>query len=198
MKLSRFILALLLVQPTISAAVAAAQMGSGSMEMQENETRHPEDGPSGKMFRPHGDPFSPESLREMLGLTDDQVQKISQLRLDYEKETIRKHADIRVAELELKNLLEQKNIDMGAFEKKVRQLEGLRGDLMLLRVKDMQKAKEFLNEKQFAHFKEMIMRMATHRMGRMDGMMMMPKGHPGGPMEKERDHQGGEGYEMPE
>ena len=132
----------------------------------------------GRMVPPHGDPLSPESLREMLGLSDDQVQKMRQLRMEYEKETIRKAADIRVAGLEVKDLLEQKTVDLAQVEKKVRQLEGLRGDLTLLRVRSMMKAKDFLNDQQFAKFKQMILMLSSHRMAGMHEMMMR-RGHPG-------------------
>lgn len=154
-----------------------AQMGPGMSGG--GERRHGE-GPGmmqGMMKgRMHGDPFSPEMLKEALGLNDEQTQKIRQLRSDYEKESIRKHADLKVARLELKDLLEQKNVDMGQVEKKVRQTEGLRSDLMLYRVKSLMKTKEFLSPEQFDRFRKMTIAMASHRGGGMMGGPMMRRG----------------------
>jgi len=194
MTLKRFILALLLVEGITCAGFAAAQMGSGSMGMPPpgGEGGHGQGGPMmpGRMGPPHGDPLSPESLRGMLGLSDDQVQKMRQLRMEYEKETIRKGADIRVGELEMKDLLEQKNVDLAQVEKKVRQLEALRGDLMLVRVRSMLKAKDFLNDQQFDRFKQMVLLMASHRMGGMHGPMM--RGGPPGDSMGMMQERGGE------
>jgi hypothetical protein len=187
---SNRLLALSLILFVFSISPSFAQTGSGMPG--ERERRHGAGGMmpgEGRMSpemmmkgRPHGDMLSPEMLREALGLNDEQVQKLRQLRSDYEKETIRKHADLRVARLEMRDLLEQKNIDMGQLEKKIRQIEGVRSDLMLFRVKSLMKAKEFLSAEQFDRLRKMTLAMAAHRGGGMMGGPMMGGGMMRGPM----------------
>jgi Spy/CpxP family protein refolding chaperone len=186
---SNRLLALSLILFVFSIGPTFAQTGSGMPG--DRERRHGERGmmpgegrmrPDMMMKGPHGDLLSPEMMREALGLNDEQVQKLRQLRSDYEKETIRKHADLRVAQLELKDLLEQKNIDMSQVEKKIRQTEGLRSDLMLFRVKSLMKAKDFLSAEQFDRLRKMTLAMAAHRGGGMMGGPMMGGGMMRGPM----------------
>jgi hypothetical protein len=196
------ILVLFLAVTFFSARPSFAQMGQMEM-MGGGEKGHPGGmpgmGPGMGMPKgnPHGDPFSPEVLREYLGLNDDQVQKMRQLRMEYEKESIRKHADLRVAQLELADLLQQKNIDMGQVEKKIRQIETVRGDLMLFRIRSLMKAKDFLNDEQFARFKQMTLAFSAHRMVR--GMMRgMPPPGMMGPGMGETTPETPQGEEEPE
>jgi len=132
---------------------------------------------SGKMGRSH------EFVRNKLGLTEDQAQKLRQLRIDYKKGTIRRHADLRIARLDLREILEQKTIDPEKVEKKVRQIEGLRGDLQIFRIQSMMKAKDFLSDEQFAKFKHMILAHSSHRWRGRDRM------HWTGAMHHDRDHE---------
>jgi len=50
--------------------------------------------------------------REKLGLSDEQVRRMEQLRTEFEKESIRKDADRRVAEMDLDALLNAATVDM--------------------------------------------------------------------------------------
>src|SRR5262245_56318128 len=86
--------------------------------------------------------------REKLGLTPAQVKSLEQLRNDFQKESIRKDADLRVAEMDLNGLLGAEKIDMPKVEAKVREIERLRTDLRLSRIRTIQKGKEVLNADQ--------------------------------------------------
>jgi|GEM_PF-4174125 len=101
--------------------------------------------------------------RPGLGLSEDQRQKLMQLRTDIEKETIRKRAEMSVARIELRELIAQKNVDLNLVEKKIRQIELLRGDIRIYRVQSLLKAKGFLNTVQFEKFKRMVLFRAHHR-----------------------------------
>jgi Spy/CpxP family protein refolding chaperone len=117
------------------------------------------------------EPFSLESFKDRLGLTDDQAEKFAKLWSDYRKETIKKRADIQVAGIDLTELLDQKKVDMGKIEKKLREIEDLKTELALHRIKTLFKAKEFLSEDQFEKLKGFSLRMMRH------GMMMGQMGH---------------------
>ncbi|MBI5197782.1 MAG: periplasmic heavy metal sensor [Nitrospirae bacterium] len=121
-------------------------------------------------------------LRERLNLDDKQFEQLHKLYSEYEKEMVKRHADIRVGEMEMGDLLEAKKIDMGAVEKAVKKVESLRSELSLYRVKALMRTKEFLTEEQFDKFREYTVGRMSYPMMR-GGMYgsgresMMPPGH---------------------
>lgn len=178
---------------TFTSATVFAQMGMmGGDKGHGFEKRHGE--MSGKMGMSRGGPFSVERMREVLNLSEEQEQQMRKLRMDYKKENIRKHADLKVARLELSELMQEKNMNMGKVEKKVRQVEGIQGNLMLFRINNLMKAKEFLSDEQFDKFRKMTRGFSSHRKRHgmmkkgMHGKGMMKKGMRGGMyMEEEYD-----------
>jgi Spy/CpxP family protein refolding chaperone len=115
-------------------------------------------------------PFDVEVFKDRLKLNDDQVGKLKRLRSDYRKEMIKRRANLRVSELELWELIDTKNLDMGKVEKKVRELEAMRSDLMLYRVKALQETRKYLTDEQYEEFREMGFKSMRRMMGR-HGMM---------------------------
>jgi hypothetical protein len=94
--------------------------------------------------------------REKLALTGEQTRNLERLRTDFEKESIRKDADLRVAEMDLKSLREGPSIDMAKVEGKVREIERLRADLRLARIRAIEKGKEQLTDDQRKKLQEML------------------------------------------
>ena len=94
--------------------------------------------------------------REKIGLSDDQVKKLEQLRSDFEKETIRNEADIRVAEIDLNNLLQAPSADMPKIEVKIRDIERLRADLRIARIRAIDQGKALLSTDQRKRLQELI------------------------------------------
>jgi len=94
--------------------------------------------------------------REKLGLSDDQVRRMEQLRTDFEKESIRKEADLRVAEMDLESILDAPNVDMGKAEAKVREIEKSRADLRIARIRAIEKAKDLLTPEQRKKLQELM------------------------------------------
>jgi Spy/CpxP family protein refolding chaperone len=94
--------------------------------------------------------------REKLGLTGEQTRSLERLRTDFEKEAIRKDADLRVAEMDLKSLRESQSVDMSKVEAKVREIERLRADLRLARIRAIEKGKEQLTADQRKKLQELI------------------------------------------
>jgi hypothetical protein len=93
--------------------------------------------------------------REKVGLSDDQVKKLEQLRSDFEKETIRNEADTRVAEIDLNSLLQAPSADMGKIEAKIREIERLRADLRIARIRAIDKGKALLSAEQRKKLQEL-------------------------------------------
>ena len=94
--------------------------------------------------------------REKLDLSAAQVKNLEQLRNDFQKESIRKDADLRVAEMDLTNLLNGEKTDMAKVEAKVREIERLRGDLRIARIRTIEKGKEQLTADQRKKLQELL------------------------------------------
>jgi Spy/CpxP family protein refolding chaperone len=94
--------------------------------------------------------------REKLDLSAAQVKNLEQLRSDFQKESIRKDADLRVAEMDLKGLLVAEKVDMAKVEAKVREIERLRSDLRIARIRTIQKGKEVLTADQRKKLQELL------------------------------------------
>jgi Spy/CpxP family protein refolding chaperone len=96
------------------------------------------------------------SHRDKLGLSADQVRQLERLRDDFQRESIRKDADQRIAELDLERLLEGPSVDMARVEAKIREIEKLRADLRLARIRAVEKGKEQLTPEQRAKLQDIL------------------------------------------
>lgn len=86
--------------------------------------------------------------REELGLSAEQVKALEAARGAFEKEAIRRHADIEIAERELAELLHEPTVDLSQVEAKVREIARVRADLRLARIKTLEKGKGILTADQ--------------------------------------------------
>ena len=93
--------------------------------------------------------------RERLGLTADQVKYLEQLRNDFAKESIRSEANLRIAELDLTSLLETQPVDMARVEATIRDIERIRADLRIARVRSIEKGKAQLSAEQRRKLQEL-------------------------------------------
>jgi Spy/CpxP family protein refolding chaperone len=94
----------------------------------------------------------------LTGLTLDEQQKaaVAAIRSRTEKESIRRMADMRIAHIELKDLLSKDPVDMKAVEAKVKQSETLRTEMHLSHLKAMEEVKASLTPEQKKKFHEMV------------------------------------------
>ena len=83
-----------------------------------------------------------------LGLADEQLEKLHKIKSGFEKEYILDRAKLKVAQIELEELLEKDSIDMNMVEKKVNEITGLKGKIMLEGVKNKVEARKILTEEQ--------------------------------------------------
>jgi periplasmic protein CpxP/Spy len=70
-----------------------------------------------------------------LGLTDDQVTKLKVLALDQDRARIRTHADVQVAERELRALVADEKTDLSIIEAKVKERESFEAKLSFMGIK---------------------------------------------------------------
>jgi len=94
--------------------------------------------------------------REKLDLSAAQFKSLEQLRNDFQKESIRRDADLRVAEMDLNGLLVADKVDMAKVEAKVREIERMRSDLRIARIRIIQKGKEILTADQRKKLQELL------------------------------------------
>ena len=104
-------------------------------------------------------------MKEQLGLSLQQVKTLRDLRTAFEKEAIQRGAEIRLAELELREALAQDNVDLGKTEALVKRIAGLRADLRIARLRTIEKGKGVLTPEQLAKFREAGHEMARGGMG---------------------------------
>ena len=149
-----------------------AQMGmqSGMPHMMKGEQKKGEY--KGQKKHHSKSPFSINALKAALDLKDKQVVKMRMLWFDYEKGRIRQAAEIKIAELELMELLDQETLDLKNIRAKLEQAGKLQTNLSFFRIEKLQQAKGFLNEKQFKKFKKYSMRRAKHPMLKVGHGMM--------------------------
>lgn len=91
-----------------------------------------------------------------LNLDEQQKKMIHDIKSRIMKETIRKMADIRIARIELKDLLLQDPVDMTAVEAKVKQLGTMRTEMHLAHIKALEDIKSKLTPDQRKKFGEMM------------------------------------------
>ncbi len=140
-------------------------------------------GPGGAVPGGHpGGMFSPGFFQEELGLSGEQLEKFKKMRGEYQKEAIRRKADIQIAEIELWDLVEKKDSTADQLEKKVREVEGKKTDLRVYRFKQLATLKTILTPEQFEKFRGLgfMMYGPGRKMGGGRGMMEMPGGMMGG------------------
>ena len=88
------------------------------------------------------------SHRDELALTPAQVQALEHLRTEFQKDAIRREAEIRIAETDVASLLEAELVDMAKVESKVREAEKLRADLRVARLRVIEEGKAQLTPEQ--------------------------------------------------
>lgn len=112
----------------------------------------------------HERPLISIALRhaQELALTPAQVEGLHGLRTDFRREAIKRQADQRLAKLDLAALLRPdtadpgKPVDMGRVEAKVREIERLRADSEIARIRTIEQGKALLTAEQREKLKALL------------------------------------------
>ncbi|HET8575950.1 MAG TPA: Spy/CpxP family protein refolding chaperone [Methylomirabilota bacterium] len=108
------------------------------------------------------------SHRQELGLSSAQIQTLEQIRDTFRREAIKRGADIRVAELDLATLTRTdpsdagKPVDMAQVEAKVRDIERLRTEQRLARIRAIEQGKAQLTPEQRAKLASLLTEVGPH------------------------------------
>jgi Spy/CpxP family protein refolding chaperone len=94
-------------------------------------------------------------LLASLGLDEKQKEAIKEIKSRVAKDTVRKRADLEVAGIELRDILDKDQVDMAAAEATVKKMASLQADIRLSHIKAMQEIKAKLTPEQRKKIKEM-------------------------------------------
>jgi len=93
---------------------------------------------------------------EMLGLTDDQLTKMKPVHSEMQKKQAQHEADLKIAEIELIEVMEVKDFDLEKASSAVKKIEGLKTAHKLEMLKAMKKVRASLSDEQFKKMKKMM------------------------------------------
>ncbi len=91
-----------------------------------------------------------------LGLDDNQSTEVKAILLKLQKEMIQKRADIQVAEIELKEILEKDPVDVKVAETKVKQIASLKTEAAMMHIQRIEDVKAKLTPEQKKKLSEMM------------------------------------------
>ncbi|RPJ05372.1 MAG: hypothetical protein EHM37_21765 [Deltaproteobacteria bacterium] len=93
---------------------------------------------------------------EMMGLTDDQLMKMKPIHSEMQKKQARFRADLKIAEIELTDIVEKQDFDLDKANTAVRKIEGIRTAHHLDMLKSMKEMRTLLTDEQFRKMKTMM------------------------------------------
>ena len=93
---------------------------------------------------------------EMMGLTDDQLMKMMPVHREMQKKQAQFEADLKIAEIELMEIMEVKDFDLEKASTAIKKIEGLKIAHQLEMLKAMKKVRASLTDEQFKKMKKMM------------------------------------------
>ena len=110
---------------------------------------------------------------DKLGLTDDQVARITPIRREMQKRMIRYRSDLAIAKIELKEIMEVKDFDLEKAGAQVKKIQDIKTNRHLEMLKSMKEVRSILTDEQFKKMKKMMPMMKGH--DKRPGKMMQKK-----------------------
>ncbi|MBU1355972.1 MAG: hypothetical protein KJ620_05350 [Candidatus Edwardsbacteria bacterium] len=144
---------LLMVPALMLAASAMAQCPSGGEKKIRIEKRI-EKGDPGMMHQGRGQWWENPELAKEIGLTETQVKKIDGMATTHRKETIRTEADLKIAKMELQDLMDDLGND-GAIRKKASEVSKLQEKIYNSRIEHRLAMNKVLTAEQQKKMKSM-------------------------------------------
>jgi Spy/CpxP family protein refolding chaperone len=92
--------------------------------------------------------------KKELELTDKQVTDLKAIKMDFQKGKIRKEADLKIAQLELKGLMHDDDAPIKDMEAKMKAAAKLKVDMKLSHIKAFRKAKGLMTPEQLEKIKK--------------------------------------------
>jgi Spy/CpxP family protein refolding chaperone len=92
-----------------------------------------------------------------MGLTDEQMEKMKPLHSEMKKKQIRSKADLKIAEIELMEIMEVKDFDLDRATAAVKKIEDIKTAQHLGMLKAMKDMRAILTDEQFKNMQKMCM-----------------------------------------
>lgn len=108
---------------------------------------------------------------DKLGLTDEQIMKMKPRHSEMQKKQARYKADVKIAEIELKDIMEVKDFDLEKSRSAVKKINEIKTAHQLEMLKAMKEMRTILTDEQFAQMKKMM----AMKMSEKEPAMMMDK-----------------------
>jgi len=112
---------------------------------------------------------------DRIGLTDEQVMKMKPMHSEMQKKQARFKADLKIAEIELADILEVKDFDLEKASSAVKKIEEIRTAHHLDMLKTMKEMRTILSDEQFKKMKKTMMSMKMGEKRPAKKMMMKKK-----------------------
>jgi Spy/CpxP family protein refolding chaperone len=93
---------------------------------------------------------------EMMGLTDDQMNKMKPVHFEMQKKQARHNADLKIAKIELMEIMEVKDFDLEKATAGAKKIEGIKTAHHLEMFKAMKEMRAVLTDEQFKKMKKMM------------------------------------------
>jgi Spy/CpxP family protein refolding chaperone len=122
--------------------------GQGHHHMRMPEGMISRDGVSRGWFNSH--------FLDKLDLTDAQKTAIKGIRNSTRKNMVQKRADLRIAELELRELMDSESVDITAVESQIKKIEANKSAMLLTRIKSREAMRSQLTPDQRAKLSELM------------------------------------------
>jgi Spy/CpxP family protein refolding chaperone len=149
--MKKIVFALLLM--VVIAVPAFSQMND--MPMKGHGEGHGQMMEMGNMDMMGGDMMCMEQADKM-GLTDDQMMKMKPLHREMQKKQIRSKADLKIAEIELMEIMDVKDFDLDKATSAVKKIEDIKTAQHLEMLKAMKDMRAILTDEQFKNMHKMM------------------------------------------
>ena len=101
-------------------------------------------------------------FKEGMSLTPDQEQKLRDIKTQYQKDRIRKKADIQLANIDLHELLRNEHASLTEIENQLKNVHALKADLYMASIKAKRDAKGVLTKEQQSRMDKIHERIKSH------------------------------------
>ena len=125
---------------------------------------------------------------DKMGLTDDQMMKMKPLHREMQKKQIRSKADLKIAEIELMEIMEVKDFDLDKASSTVKKIGDIKTAQHLEMLKAMKDMRTILTDEQFKKMHKMcMMKMGEKKHGKMMDKPAPNKPNPKKPADDMKD-----------
>ena len=125
---------------------------------------------------------------DKMGLTDDQMMKMKPLHREMQKKQIRSKANLKIAEIELMEIMEVKDFDLDKATSAVKKIEDMKTAQHLEMLKAMKDMRAILTDEQFKKMHKMcMMKMGEKKHGKMMDKPSPKKTSPDKPADDMKD-----------